>query len=105
MKRSAGLASHIGSDEPRSASRLPAPIRADPARLESAGQHCGVAEVRRSEDRLRFRTRAACHANEIAVGQSSLSYFPKMFFPHPNFVPIVTRTLLRPPSSRFEKKL
>ncbi len=40
-----------------------------------------------------------------AAGQSALSYLPKMFFPKLYFVPIVTRTLLRPPSSKFEKKL
>ena len=32
-------------------------------------------------------------------------YYLTMFFPKLNFVPTVTRKLLRPPSSKFEKKL
>jgi hypothetical protein len=32
-------------------------------------------------------------------------YFCRMFLPNENFSPTVTRTLLRPPSNMFEKKL
>ena len=39
-----------------------------------------------------------------AAGLSSLSYYFRIFFPHPNLVPTVMRTLLRPPSNKFEKK-
>jgi hypothetical protein len=40
---------------------------------------------------------------DAAAGQPSFSYFFKMFCPNENFVPTVTRTLLRPPFSTFEK--
>ncbi len=39
-----------------------------------------------------------------ATGQLSFRYFCKMFLPKENFVPTVTRTLLRPPFNMFEKK-
>lgn len=49
----------------------------------------------------------AQHSTQTKCGSRplSFSYFCKMFLPNENFVPTTTRTLLRPPFNKFEKKL
>jgi hypothetical protein len=74
---------------------------------ESAGEYrfCGRGKEKRV---TRLEQRASTQPGkypERSPPGPGVDYFRTMLLPKENFVPTVKRTVLRPPSSRFEKKL
>ena len=83
----------------------------DPVERDSLGTaigclvHAGRLSNPRGNCQFKMNGPLRRYISETLTEPLSFSYFFTMFLPNENFVPTTTRTLLRPPFSKFGKKL